>query len=176
MDCGRRWNNGSVRVVVGALVLCALFAGPAHAKPWAKWAPAPLDSDSDYVAMSARAADSLRTGEFAWFGVQRNWRAQRDAEASGASKASSITDAPGVGHRVRSSDKRFATLASRPYGSLRNEEFAWLVSENAAQRADLEHMSTGGTVAIVVIVAGAAALAGAIWGVHAAIEGIFSGH
>jgi hypothetical protein len=52
----------------------------------------------------------------------------------------------------------------------------WLVLENAAQRADREHMSAGDTVAIVVIVAGVAAAAGAIWGVHAFVEGFFGRH
>jgi len=48
-------------VVCVTLVALALLAGTAHAKPWAKLAPAPLASDSSYEALSARPADSLST-------------------------------------------------------------------------------------------------------------------
>jgi hypothetical protein len=161
---------------LGAALAVGVLAGAAQAKPWAKWAPAPLASDGDYASMSARPADSLLTGEFAWLTLQRDWRAQRAQESSpGPSPTSLSADARGE-HRARSSDKRFAELASRPYATLTNQEFAWLVSESAAQRADGDHMSTGGMVATTVVVSVIVAVVAAGIAVGAALNGIFGGN
>ncbi len=130
MAAGRRvaW----VGVTLGVALALALLAPPAHAKSWAKWAPSPLASDSSYAALAARPADSLDTRAFAWVQVQREWRAQRDAEVGDA--GSGITGFERVEHRPRSSDGRFAALAARPYAELTDVEVSWLALESAAQR------------------------------------------
>ncbi len=121
-----------VGVTLGVALAQALLAPPSHAKSWAKWAPSPLGSDSSYAALAARPADSLDTRAFAWMQVQRDWRAQRDAEA-GRGGGSSLTGFDRVAHRSRPSDGRFAALASKPYVELSDVEVSWLVAENAAQ-------------------------------------------
>lgn len=128
----RRWIVVG-KVAVGAAVAVALVAGTAHAKRWEKWAPAPLASDSSYAALLAQPSDSLSAREVQWLSVQRDWRVQRDMEArwSGTSQLSREWT-----HRARRTDARFAALASRPYPALADSERAWLVAENAAQRAD----------------------------------------
>ena len=118
-------------IVVGASL--ALFTCVAQAKPWAKWAPSPLASDSAYEALAARPPDSLSTSEFAWVELQRDWRGQRNAEINGGA-SSSITEFA-LAHHPRPGDRRFAELASRPYASLTNPEFAWLVAESGVQQA-----------------------------------------
>jgi hypothetical protein len=119
-------------VRAAALVALALLAGAAHAKPWARWAPAPLASDSAFAAFSALSADSLAPEERAWLAVQRDWRAQRIEESS-RSSASVTAYHP---HPPRATDERFAALASLPYAALADSERTWLVAENAAQRRD----------------------------------------
>jgi hypothetical protein len=134
--------------VLGAAVAVALLAGVAHAKPWAKWAPEPLASDSTYAALTARPADSLSASRLLWLAVQRDWRAQRYEEARPTpSDRHSITSSPARSahmHIVRRTDARFAALASRPYAALADSELAWLVTENAAQIAKREAPSANG--------------------------------
>ena len=122
------------RSALGALALLVSFAGTAHAKPWAKWAPAPLESDSSYAALAAKPADSLDAGELAWVEVQHEWRQERDLEAGRGIPRSSITEGWNP-HHARPNDGRFAALASRPFASLTDRELVWLVSENAARRS-----------------------------------------
>jgi hypothetical protein len=127
-------------------VAVALLAGVAHAKPWKKWAPGPLDSDSTYAVFLTRPSDSLTAAQLSWLAVQRDWRAQRDAEAEPPSM--SITD-PRPQHRSRPGDRRFAALVSRPYEALADSDRAWLVAENAAQRVAREsHGRAGGVIVI----------------------------
>jgi hypothetical protein len=139
---GSRW------AALGAAIAVALLAGVAHAKPWAKWAPAPLASDSTYAALLARPADSLSASRLLWLAVQRDWRAQRDEEANPTpSDRHSITSPPARSahpHIARRTDARFAALASRPYPALADSELAWLISENAAQIAKREAPSANG--------------------------------
>jgi len=85
-----------------------MLAGVAHAKAWKKWAPGPLASDSTYAAFLARPSDSLTAAQLSWLAVQRDWRAQRDAEETSYSSRS-ITES-GRPHPVRPGDKRFAAL------------------------------------------------------------------
>jgi hypothetical protein len=171
----RPWGRVKL-AALGAAVALGVMAGTAQAKPWAKWAPSPLASDSGFAAMSARPADSLGTGEFAWLTVQRDWREQRAAESpTGRATSATWGKEPPRWHRARSTDGRFAALASRPYASLANEEFAWLVSESAAQREDRERMSAGGHGATVAALVVAAGLAGLYFGMKAAVDGIFGG-
>jgi hypothetical protein len=164
---------GAVRVATGVLAGLLLVSVAAHAKPWAKLAPAPLASDSAYAALSGRPADSLSTDELSWVGVQHDWRAARQAETEPAGR--SISNPDGA-HRERPTDGRFAALASRPFASLTTSERSWLVLENAAQRTERNQSSAAGTVVIVVIVAVLAAVAGAAWGAHAVLDDLFGGH
>jgi len=138
-----RWNY-LWTVALGAAVAVASHADIAHAKSWAKWAPAPLASDSTYTALSARPADSLSASQFTWLAVQRDWRAQRDEEARPSAAPFSLTSPVTESrhpHRARRGDARFAALASRPYAALADSERTWLVAESAAQLADREEHS-----------------------------------
>ncbi len=137
-------HRAAIACIAAAAMTC--LAGAAEAKPWAKWAPAPLASDSAYAALSARPADSLSVSELAWVTLQRDWRAQRDAEARGVSQASLSSDAILV-HHPRRTDPQFAGLMSRPYASLSVDERTWLLLEGAAQRADRQR-SSGATAAV----------------------------
>ena len=131
----------SARQVLGGAVVLALLTGVADAKPWRKWAPGPLASDSSYAALLARPSDSLTAGQLTWLAVQRDWRTQRDAESTTSSSAS-ITET-GRPHLARRSDKRFTALVARPYAALADTDRAWLVAENAAQQVARE--SQGGS-------------------------------
>jgi hypothetical protein len=115
-------------------IALVLPAGVAHAKPWKKWAPDPLDSDSSYAAFLARPSDSLTAAQLSWLAVQRDWRAQREAESGSPSPASITDSGHWHPHPARRTDARFAALASRPYEALADSERAWLVSENTAQQ------------------------------------------
>ena len=155
---GRQWM-GLKGEALGVAIAVVLLAGVAQAKPWAEWAPSPLASDSSYAAFSALPEDSLDTDEFSWFTVQRDWRAQRSKEARDKVPQSGTTITEVVStHRKRSTDKRFALLASRPYASLTDSERAWLLVENAAHNADAGSSTTGQIVGAVLIagIAGAA--------------------
>jgi hypothetical protein len=159
MDGGRRI---SVRqAALGAAATVALLTGVADAKPWAKWAPAPLASDSTYAAMLARPADSLTASQLMWLAVQRDWRAQRDEEAQSAAAYTEF----GRWHRARRTDARFAALVSRPYAALADSERAWLVAESAAQRADRGSQPGAKSSAVVgiVLLAGLAGALAAYW-------------
>ena len=68
--------------------------------------------------------------ESSWLAVQRDWRAQREAEAP----SSSLSKTKPRAHPKRAGDERFAALASRPYAALADSELTWLVAENEAQR------------------------------------------
>ena len=155
MHIGRRVS--AREATLGALVVVALLTGVAHAGLWRKWAPDPLASDSTYRAMLARPADSLSAAESSWIAVQRDWRAQRDAEAP--SSSISVQHRP---HPVRPGDERFAALASRPYAALADSERAWLVAENAAQRIARESqggakLGTGAKITLWAVAVGAVA-------------------
>jgi hypothetical protein len=154
-----RWNKACVTALGTALALVFL-TGVGHAKPWKKWAPDPLASDSAYAVLSAIPSDSLTASQLSWLAVQRDWRAQRAAEAAGTSPTS-ITSTPGPVHSVRPNDKRFAALAAQPYAALADTDRAWLVAENAAQQvAGSTHTnSMGGLLIFVAVVAGLAAIA-----------------
>ena len=128
-----RWTN-LWQAACGATLALVLVSGVAQAKPWARWAPNPLASDSSFAAFSARPADSLNAGERAWLEVQHDWREQRSLEAQ---TPGSITSTWRT-HPSRRTDTRFAALASRPYTGLSDSERAWLIGENAAQRAARE--------------------------------------
>ena len=119
MNCMPNRIDRAGRIVSGAVVALSLIAGAAQAKPWAKWAPSPLASDSAYAALSARPADSLSTDELGWVEVQRDWRAARKLETEPDSRSLS---SPAGTHSERPNDGRFAALASRPYASLTTSE------------------------------------------------------
>jgi len=140
----------SFSTVMFVLVTCASVA---HAKTWAKWAPAPLASDSAYAALAVKPADSLTAGQLAWLGVQREWRRERDEEAMFST--SRDVDA-GRLHGVRKSDERFAALAAQPYASLTAGDLAWLISDSAARRQDRH--DSGRTAAAVIIAVSLGAL------------------
>lgn len=118
---------------LGAVVVFELVASVAHAKQWSKWAPDPLASDSAYKVLSARPLDSLSVAESSWVAVQRDWRAQRQAETP--SSSIKVKHSP---HPARRGDERFAALASQPYSALADTDRAWLVAENEAQRTARE--------------------------------------
>lgn len=159
------WGRGAICTTA----LVALLAGNAHAKPWSKWAPSPLASDSSYAALSARPADSLGIDEFAWVEVQRDWRAQRNAEISGASR-SSLTNY-GRPHHVRSSDGRFAVLLSQPYEALTAPELAWLIAENGARQRGESGPGLGG-ILLVIGIAGVVATIAAILTLQHAFDSV----
>ncbi len=145
-------------VLLSSLALlssCPFLAPVAHAKPWAKWAKAPLASDSSYLALSSRPSDSLTASQLMWVAVQRDWRAQRGDEALAARTRGDS----GAYHPARGTDKRFAALASRPYAALADEEREWLVAENQLQRLERDGSSDSGVGGILV-----AAILGAIGG------------
>ncbi len=150
---GRRWWTGARWAASGVAVMALVsLAGVAGAKPWDKLAPAPLGSDSSYAALSARPADSLSASQLTWLWVQRDWRAQRELEtrpleARTISSVGIYAGAPGAPHPPRRADARFARLASLPYEALTDGERAWLVEENAAQRAARENEGDGSAVA-----------------------------
>ena len=125
-------RNGVREAALGAVVVAVLLAADAQAKPWSKWAPNPLASDSAFAAMSAQSTESLSAAEISWLEVQRDWRAQRREESR---STASITE-PFNAHHVRRSDAHFAELASRPYAALADSERTWLIAESAAQHAD----------------------------------------
>jgi hypothetical protein len=134
-----------------------------HSKPWAKWSPDPLASDSAFATLSATSMDSLSASELSWLAVQRDWRAQRDEE----SRVSASITRSWHPHHARLADARFAELASRPYAALADSERAWLVAESAAQRGDLtsrpvNESSSSSVVGLVLLSALAGALL-AIW-------------
>lgn len=162
------WIVCTGRVLSGTPLALALFASPLHAKAWVKWAPAPLASDSAYVALAARPPDSLSTPEYAWVEVQREWRSQRLGEQDGPTHG--IT-ASGLEHMSRPSDGRFAKLASQPYAALSESERAWLVTENAAQRAARSGPGATGLMAFVALVLALGAV-GALWGIGSALNHI----
>ncbi len=136
-----------VSVALAALPLFSLLTPIAHAKPWAKLAPAPLASDSSFLALSARPSDSLTASQLLWVAVQRDWRAQRDEEALAVRTRG---DSGGV-HEARSSDKRFAALASRPYAQLTDTEREWLVAENQMQRTRREEPDGSSAVGLLLL-------------------------
>jgi hypothetical protein len=156
---GLRWLSVPVRVSCGALITLAWLSGAAHAKPWAKWAPSPLASDSAYAALSALPQDSLGTAEFAWVEVQRDWRAQRLGESENGMHGIASS---GVEHSARPADGRFARLASQPFSALGESERAWLITENAAQRAARGGSGSylAGGILLGAVVGGLAALVG----------------
>jgi len=121
--------TGGSAIVAVALAVSALASGLAQAKPWQKWAPAPLASDSCFTAMQARPLDSLSVMQYKWLEVQRDWRTDREAEGRKRVWPDELYE-----HRARRTDKRFAELASLPYEALADSEETWLVAENAAQR------------------------------------------
>ena len=150
------WRLRATEAVIGAAVMIALVAGVAHAKSWRKWAPDPLASDSAYATLSARPLDSLSVAESSWLVVQRDWRAQREAEAP----SSSLSKTKPREHPKRAGDERFAALASRPYPALADSELTWLVAENEAQRRARESQGgvQSGAVTGIVLVAVLAAM------------------
>jgi hypothetical protein len=169
MDFMPNWIDRAGRIVSASVVVLSLLAGAAHAKPWAKFAPAPLASDSAYAALSALPADSLGTDELSWVDVQRDWRAARRRETEPDSR--SVSSPTGT-HVARANDGRFAALASRPYASLTSSERAWLVLENAAQRAERSGGNGGSVVGIILIAAALGALL-SVWIVGNAIDSGF---
>lgn len=123
---------------MGAAVALALLAGVVQAKTWKQWAPDPLASDSTYAKFLARPSDSLTAAQLSWLAVQRDWRAQRDAEVEPWSPTSITTTGRGGPHPGRHTDARFAALASQPYEALADTDRAWLVAENTAQQVARE--------------------------------------
>lgn len=162
--------TGLFGLVVG-LALLAPFVPAAHAKAWSKWAPAPLASDSSYRALSARPMDSLTVGQYVWLGVQRDWRAQRDAEARSTDRV--ISEVEARLHRPRRGDGRFAELASRPYEALADSERAWLAVENEAQRADRAATGSSGAAGLAVFVGVLAVVVAFGWGAAYGVTHLF---
>ncbi|HVP15523.1 MAG TPA: hypothetical protein VMS88_08255 [Terriglobales bacterium] len=146
----------SRRLLLSSLVLplLVLFAPASRARSWAEWGPAPLPSDTSFLALSARPSDSLTASQLMWVAVQRDWRKQRDEEAL----AKRTLGNSGRFHSSRRTDERFAALASRPYEALSDDEKAWLVAENQLQRAGREESDGSNVVGVVLI--GAAVAAG----------------
>jgi hypothetical protein len=149
---------------LGATVALALFAGVVHAKPWKKWAPDPLASDSTYAKFLARPSDSLTAAQLSWLAVQRDWRAQRDAEAEPWSPTSITSTGHGGPHPARHTDARFAALASQPYEALADTDRAWLVAENTAQQVARESQRgssgvVGGLILLALVAAAAVGVA-----------------
>jgi hypothetical protein len=166
-----RWNKASV-IALGTALTLAWLTRVGHAKPWKQWAPDPLASDSAYAALSAIPSDSLSASQLSWLAVQRDWRAQRAAEAAGSSPTS-ITSTTGPVHSVRPNDKRFAALAAQPYAALADTDRAWLVAENAAQQVGRDSHSSGyGFLVLVAVVAVIAAI-GAIAATSAVVHPAF---
>lgn len=162
-------------IALGALFAVALVAGTACAKPWAKWAPGPLDSDSSFAALHGKPPDSLSAAEVTWLSVQRYWRTQRaeEAEEELPSSVTSSVTASGHKHRTRPGDERFARLASRPFASLGDRELAWLVTESAAQHESREAASAGrarSAVGVVLLMA-VAGVIGTAWALGSALSG-----
>lgn len=122
-----------IAALVAALSVASVVS-PAQAKRWATLAPDPLASESSFVAMCARPADSLTALQLAWVAAQRDWRLQRSSEARAGGMGSSIT-APWSPHIRRRNDARFARLASQPYEALTDSERVWLMAESSAQIA-----------------------------------------
>jgi hypothetical protein len=123
---------------MGAAVALALLAGVVQAKSWKQWAPDPLASDSTYARFLARPSDSLTAAQLTWLAVQRDWRAQREAETEPWSPTSITSTGRGGPHPARHADARFAALASQPYEALADTDRAWLVAENTAQQVARE--------------------------------------
>jgi hypothetical protein len=167
MKRGRWWDV--IGIAWTTMVLLAVAAAPASAKPWKKWAPAPLASDSSFAAMQGRSLDSLSAMQYKWLEVQRDWRGDREAEGRRPVWPDELYE-----HRARRTDKRFAELASKPYEALADSEKTWLVAENAAQREARESVGSaagifGGVLvgAVLGAIAGVAILAAALahsWG------------
>jgi hypothetical protein len=158
-----RWRNVT-GIAWTTVALLAVAAAPASAKPWKKWAPAPLASDSSFAAMQARPLDSLSAMQYKWLEVQRDWRGDREAEGRKRVWPDELYE-----HRARRTDKRFAELASKPYEALADSEKTWLVAENAAQREVREAVGSaagivGGVLvgALVGVIAGVAIFLGAL--------------
>ena len=127
-----RWPRIGVKgAALGASVAVALLAGVVHATPWKKLAPGQLALDSTYAMFLARPSDSLSAAQLSWLAVQRDWRAQRDAETESSSPMSITDTGLGHPHPTRRSDARFARLVSRPYEGLADTDRAWVVAENA---------------------------------------------
>jgi hypothetical protein len=76
-------------------------------------------------------ADSCDADQRAWLLVQKEWRAERQDETDGV--AETLTGTAMHRHQSRSTDPRFAELASKPYETLSADERTWLVSESLAQ-------------------------------------------
>ncbi len=158
---GRNRFSSARRVLGAAVVAFALLTDVANAKPWRKWAPGPLASDSSYAALLARPSDSLTAAQLTWLAVQRDWRTQRDAESTTSSSAS-ITET-GRPHLARRSDKRFTALVARPYAALADTDRAWLVAENAAQQVARESEGgSAGAIGILLMAAIVGVLAAAV--------------
>lgn len=162
-------------IVLVAGITLMTVASAADAKPWRKWAPAPLASDSSYAALVTRPAAELSPAEASWLALQRDWRAQRDAEDRGSYGISE----PWRPRHERPTDKRFASLAARHYAALADSERAWLVAENAAQQADRAaaekgSASTGSKTVTYVLIALAAGALAAYFTTYAIIRGLGS--
>lgn len=168
---GHRPRINVMGAAFGASLAVALFAGVVDAKPWRMWAPGSLASDSTYAAFLARPSDSLTAAQLTWLAVQRNWRAQRDAETESSSPMS-ITET-GHPHVTRRTDARFAALVSQPYEALTDTDRAWLVAENTAQQVALASQGRSGGVMGGMILG---ALVGALAGMSAIAYAIFHSH
>jgi hypothetical protein len=159
-SAARRHRFGPRRAALGVCAAVALLAGVVQAKSWKKLAPSPLASDSTYAAFLARPSDSLTAAQLSWLAVQRDWRAQREAEGAKEPSSLSITDSRhGYTHHARPTDARFAALASQAYAALPDTDRAWLVAENAAQRVDRESPDKSSAMVGIAILA---AIAGAV--------------
>src|SRR5580765_1749849 len=159
---GRRPRIGVKGAAMGAAVALALLAGGVQAKSWKQWAPDPLASDSTYARFLARPADSLTAAQLSWLAVQRDWRAQREAEAEPWSPTSITSTGRGGPHPGRHTDARFAALASQPYEALSDTDRAWLVAENTAQQVARESQreSMGVAGGLILLALGVAAAVG----------------
>lgn len=165
---GRRPRISVKGTALAASVAVALLAGVVHAKPWKQWAPGSLASDSTYAMFLARPSDSLSAAQLSWLAVQRDWRAQRDAERESYSPTSITDTGQGHPHPVRRSDARFAALVSQPYEALTDMDRAWLVSENTAQQvARGSQRDASGVGGIVILAALVGALAATLLFAHA---------